>query len=41
MNASFPEVVSAVGPLPVNCVLDGELVVLDQDGKPVFRGKTT
>jgi bifunctional non-homologous end joining protein LigD len=34
----FPEVAKAVGMLPVDTILDGELVVLGPDGRPSFQG---
>ena len=46
-TAVFPEVARAVAALPFeNCILDGEVVVLDTDGKPSFarlqqRGRLT
>ncbi len=33
----FPEVAKAVGMLPVDAILDGELVVLGRDGRPSFQ----
>ena len=36
-TGTFPEVARAVQALPVsNAVVDGEVVVLDHDGKPSF-----
>ena len=36
-TALFPEVVKAVGMLPADAVLDGEVVVLGPDGRPSFQ----
>jgi len=36
-TALFPEVAKAVEMLPVDAVLDGEVVVLGQDGRPSFQ----
>src|SRR4051812_5857933 len=36
LSASFPEIVACLRMLP-ELVLDGELVVLDQEGKPQFE----
>ncbi|HET8644618.1 MAG TPA: DNA ligase, partial [Vicinamibacteria bacterium] len=34
----FPEVESALAALPLDLVLDGEVVVLDREGRPTFQG---
>ena len=36
MTGAFPEVAAAVGNLPHGTALDGELVILDDEGKPAF-----
>jgi bifunctional non-homologous end joining protein LigD len=36
MTAAFPEVVGAVATLPQGTALDGELVILDAEGRPLF-----
>ncbi len=36
-TALFPEIATAVGMLPADAVLDGEVVVLGPDGRPAFQ----
>jgi bifunctional non-homologous end joining protein LigD len=37
VTATFPEIARAAGALPVDVVLDGEVVVLDDAGRPSFQ----
>ncbi len=37
LAGAFPEVTRAVAALPYTCVLDGEVVVLDDRGRPTFQ----
>ncbi len=37
MTATFPEIARAVGALPLDVVMDGEVVVLDERGRPSFQ----
>lgn len=37
LAGAFPEVARAVAALPYDCVLDGEVVVLDEGGRPSFQ----
>src|SRR5690348_17277345 len=36
-NARYPGIVAALAPLPNDTVIDGEVVVLDGDGRPSFN----
>ena len=37
LTLAFPEVAEAVGTLPAGTAIDGELVILDQHGRPQFN----
>jgi len=37
LTAQFPEIAADLVKLPTNCILDGELIMLDQNGKPDFH----
>jgi bifunctional non-homologous end joining protein LigD len=37
VTATFPEIARAVGALPIDVVMDGEVVVLDETGRPSFQ----
>jgi ATP-dependent DNA ligase len=37
LNRQFPYIVKALGTLPDGTVLDGELVALDDNGRPAFN----
>lgn len=37
MAASFPEVVEALRAIPCDLVIDGELVICDERGRPQFE----
>ncbi len=36
-NARYPGIVKALAPLPKDTLIDGEVVALDDDGKPSFN----
>ncbi len=36
-NAHYPGIVKALAPLPNDTVIDGEVVALDDDGRPSFN----
>lgn len=36
-NQTYPLVVQAISNIPGNCVIDGEIVVLNEEGKPSFQ----
>jgi bifunctional non-homologous end joining protein LigD len=37
VTATFPEIARALGALPIDVVMDGEVVVLDETGRPSFQ----